>query len=208
MVVVFAMTISTRQFKWTALALIALAGCNVTALQSLTAPTADLLPGGTIADRVLRVGFVNNSAARAIFTFGSFNPLDQDGIPTGFGQLRLEANTASGQINIPCRRIVSVGGPQLIALIEDNQRNPAINVTDDNALINGVNFSTAPLGDPLEAAPTEGTAEGIDLNVGVDFTCSRTDINDQTGTGLVIFTLDEDAAAPGGFSITFQFIAP
>jgi len=208
MVFVSTMIIQARTIKWTALALFACAGCNVNALQSLTAPTSDLLPGGNIADRALTVGFVNNSAARAIFTFGSFNPLDQDGVPTGFGQLRLEANTASAQFNIPCRRIVSVGGPQLIALIEDNQTNPAINVTDDNALINGVNFSTAPLGDPLEAAPTEGTALGIDLTVGVDFTCSRADINDITGTGLVIFTLDEDAAAPGGFSISFQFIEP
>ncbi|MFQ5411738.1 MAG: hypothetical protein ACE5EC_05555 [Phycisphaerae bacterium] len=45
-------------------------------------------------------------------------------------------------------------------------------------------------------------------NVGIDFTCERIDIRDSTGSGLLIFTFEQDPAAPGGFRIDYQFIQP
>jgi hypothetical protein len=99
-----------------------------------------------------------------------------------------------------------VVGAELIRLLNENSRNPAINITDERALITGVNFSTAPLGDPLEAEPTEGTSLGREVLLGVDFTCDRNSIADQTGTGLLIFTFEDDAGAPGGFRIDYQFV--
>lgn len=183
-----------------------LCSCNIVSLQSLTSPSVDFGVGGQLIPRAIQVGFVNNTNARAIFTFGSYDALDDETLPTNFGQLRLEANSSSNQIPQPCRRIFSVGGAELVRLIRENERAPNINVTDDNALITGINFSTAPLGDPLEAEPTEGTSIGREVQIGVDFTCNRNDIRDQTGTGLLIFTFEEDAGAPGGFRIDYQFI--
>lgn len=184
------------------------ASCNIQALNNITSPSTDFGLGGQLVPRTILIGFVNNTNARAIFSFGSYDSLDQETVPTNFGQLRLEAMSSSAQIPQPCRRIFSVGGSELIRLVNENSSNPAINITDPRALIQGVNFSTAPLGDPLEAEPTEGTAVGRDMGLGVDFTCSRTDILDQTGTGLLIFTFEEDAGAPGGFRIDFQFVDP
>ena len=83
-----------------------------------------------------------------------------------------------------------------------------LNLAGKRALITGVNFSAAPLGDPLEAEPTEGTAlPSVVLN-GTDFSCARPDINAQTGTGLLIFTFEEDVTAPGGFRIDYEFSLP
>lgn len=179
------------------------------ALFNNSAATSNFItPFGVPSPRALQVGFVNNTPFRAIFTFGAYDQLDNDTIPNNFGQLRLEGNTSSAQITQPCRKTFSVGGAELIRLIKENRENPAINVTDENALIVGVNFSSAPLGDPLEAEPTEGTANGAVLTAGNEYTCARTDIDQLTGDGLIIFTFEQDAASPGGFRIDFSFVAP
>lgn len=184
------------------------ASCNITALNNLTAPSTDFAPGGQTVPRAIQIGFVNNTNARAIFTYGAYDNLDKETVPTNFGQLRLEANSSSAQIAQPCKRVFSVGGAELVRLINDNESNPNINITDPRALVRGVNFSTAPLGDPLEAEPTEGTALGRDVLLGVDFTCGRTSPEAITGSGLLIFTFEEDAGAPGGFRIDYQFVSP
>lgn len=185
-----------------------IASCTTGVPATLTAATSDFGAGVQIVPRAIQVAFINNTNFRAIFSFGSYNPLNQDTLPTNSQQLRLEGNTASPQIAQPCRRVFSVGGDELIRLIKENERDPAINVTDPRALVRGVNFSAAPLGDPLEAEPTEGTALGMVRNVGIDFTCDRSDIRDVTGSGLLIFTFEQDPAAPGGFRIDYQFVMP
>ena len=193
-----------------ATAAIGVTACTPTALFNVPAATSDFSRqlGGLPTPRAIQVGFVNNTPYRAIFTFGAYDQYDQETIPTGFSQLRLEGNTSSAQVTQPCRQTFSVGGAELVRLLNENEDDPSIDITDRRALVGGVNFSGAPLGDPLEAEPTEGTAEGLVLLSGVDFTCARTDIRDTTGTGLLIFTFEQDAAAPGGFRIDYSFIAP
>lgn len=181
--------------------------CNTSALLNLTAPSANFVAGQTEpVPRALQVGFINNTPFRAIFSFGTYDQLDQESIPTAFGQLRLEGSTSSNQLQQPCRSTFSVGGDELIRLLNENDN--VLNINDPRAVVNGVYFSAAPLGDPLEAEPTEGTAEGRVLLNGVDFSCRRTNITDNTGTGLLTFTFEQDAAAPGGFRIDYSFIVP
>ena len=186
-----------------------ISSCDQAALLGLTSATSDFAANlGIPIPRAMQVGFINNTPFRAIFTFGSYVPLDKETIPTAFGQLRLEGNTASAQQAIPCRKTVSVGGSELIRLLNENENDPRINIADPRALVRGVNFSGAPLGDPLEAEPTEGTADGLELRAGIDFTCDRTDIRDTTGSVLVLFTFEQDASAPGGFRIDHSVILP
>jgi len=169
--------------------------CTTTSLLNITAPTSVFTPPtGAPTPRLLRVAFINNSPFRAIFTFGSYDPLDQNTSPTGFGQLRLESGATSPVQNQPCRKSFSVGGEELIRLID--VRNLTVN--DARALIDGVNFSGAPLGDPLEAEATEGTALGRVDRAGVDFTCDS----------VLIYSLEQDATAPGGFRIDLQVLPP
>ncbi len=183
--------------------------CTSSAMLNAWAP-ASLFVAGAVepVPRAIQVGFINNTPYRAIFTYGAYDQTDQESIPTGFGQLRLEGNTSSAQVAEPCRKTFSVGGDELIRLIDANKTDPGINVTDPRALVRGVYFSSAPLGDPLEAEPTEGTAVGTVLLNGVDFSCRRTDINAATGSGLLLFTFVQDAAAPGGFRIDYSFFVP
>ncbi|MEK6642355.1 MAG: hypothetical protein AAB385_10380 [Planctomycetota bacterium] len=183
--------------------------CTPNALLNINAPTASFIgPNGIPTARALQVGFINNTPFRAIFTFGAYDQLDKDSLPTGFAQLRLEGNTASAQLVQPCRKTFAIGGEKLIQLIDENRNDPSISITDERALVRGVNFSGAALGDPLEAEPTEGTAEPTLLLNGVDFTCLRTDIRQTTGTGVLLFTFEQDAGAPGGFRIDFSFVQP
>lgn len=183
--------------------------CTPAALNTLGSPTVDFTaPTGIPNSRTIQVGFVNNTPFRAIFTFGGYDPINKDAVPTNFGQLRLEGNTASAPQPQPCRKVFSVGDDELIRLINLNRHSPQINITDEQALVRGVNFSSAPAGDPLAAEPTEGTAEPKIVQNGNDFTCQRIDIRQQTGTGVLIFTFVQDPAAVGGFRIDFSFIAP
>ena len=158
----------------------AISSCTQSAMLNAWAPAADFSTSlaGTQTPRGIIVGFINNTPYRAIFTYGAYNQDDKTSLPTGYGQLRLEGNTANSQISQPCRKTFSVGGDELIRLITDNENDPNLTVSDPRALVRGVYFSNAPLGDPLEADPTEGTAEGLVVLNGVDFSCARTDIRE------------------------------
>lgn len=182
--------------------------CSTDVVGNLSSATSDFGQLGQPIPRVLRIGFINNTNFRAIFTFGAYDQLDQATVPTNLGQVRLEASTSSPTFTQPCRRTFSVGGAELIRLVKENQNAPQVNITDERALIDGVNFSGAPLGDPLEAEPTEGRAVGSVRLVGVDYSCARTDIRETTGTGLLLFTFEQDADSPGGFRIDYQFVEP
>jgi len=167
--------------------------CTPTSFLNLTAATSTLVgPLGQATPRRLDFAFINNTPFRAIFTFGGYDPLDKDTDPSGFGQLRLEGNSNSAQLVQACRKTFSVGGEELIRLIETSD----LAVNDPRALVDGVNFSGAPLGDPLEAVATEGTAEGVTLAAGVDFACET----------LIVFSFEQDATAPGGFRIDFVVV--
>lgn len=185
------------------------AACTTTALSNMTAATSDFAQGlGIPTPRTIQVGFINNTPFRAIFTFGAYDLYDQESVPFSFSHLRLEGNTTGAQIPMACMQAFSVGGDDLVRSIQEHEADPNVNVTDPQALIRGVNFSGAPPNDPLAAEPTEGTAQGIVVRSGTDFTCARTDIRETTGTGLLLFTFEQDAAAPGGFRIDYTFITP
>lgn len=183
--------------------------CSTTALLNLPAASAGFVAGATEpVSWTIQVAFINNTPYRAIFTYGAYDQLDAETIPTNFGQQRLEGLTSTAQISQPCRKTFSVGGDELIRLLNEHQNNSAINITDPRALVRGVYFSSAPANDPLAAEPTEGTAQGMVLLNGVDFSCRRDNIQAASGGGLLVFTFEQDSASPGGFRIDYLFIEP
>src|SRR5438034_312790 len=80
-------------------------------VKSLASPAEDFVSrSGLAGPGRVQVAVITDPPFRALFTFGAYDQLNEDPVPTGFGQLRLEGNTASAESAQPCRRTFSVGG--------------------------------------------------------------------------------------------------
>jgi hypothetical protein len=140
--------------------------------------------------------FINNTSARAAFSFGTYDKLDRD--PPGevtIQQLRLAANTSSAPISVPCRREAAVGTADFVQRVIVTNADATAGF-DADAFSPVVHFSTSPADSDTAALPTAGSARGMERRLGVDFTCGD----------RLIFTLQEDPDAPGGFRIDYQVI--
>lgn len=174
------MTASIRIGATTAIALIFVStGCDAFFATSAS------LGGATAGQRgTARVLFINNTPYRAIFLFGAYDNLDQNTQPnvTQFNSenIVLEGNTESPVANIGCTRIFSVGGEGLVLRIRENLPEDTV---PEELLVEGVGFSSAPVGDDDADVPNEGAAAPLDARIGVDFECNsmliyRLEIND------------------------------
>ncbi len=157
---------------------------------------------GPLTNRRISILVLNETPYRAIFTLGAYENLNENSVPE-FVSFRLESAQSSaeetgtnGFQTETCRRAISLGGQQLLNLIDKNRRNFEDEGTtfDDEAMVAGVKFSDAPIGDPDEAVATVGTAEPITILNGIDYPCGS----------IVVFRLFEDADAPGGFRAAFE----
>jgi len=138
-----------------------------------------------------------------VLTFGSYDQTDQYCRPD-FGQFGLgesgailDGSSTSGILWIDCARVFSIGGPQLLALIEENLPEATV---DDDALIEGVGFFSIPsddadgdgAGDPVG----EGAAPPFEALLGVDFPCNA----------LLIIRFEFDDLGPDPFRVDFELI--
>ncbi len=140
---------------------------------------------------------INNTPYRATMTVGSWDSLDRDPPgPVTIQQPRIEAGQST-QFTLDCRRNIAIGTEELVQRIIDTDTDQNTANFDNDAFDDVVHFSNAAADSPAAALPTVGTAEGREVLIGLDFSC-----ND-----LLIFTLEEDANAPGGFRIDFE-VAP
>ncbi|MGE3181470.1 MAG: hypothetical protein AB7N71_07565, partial [Phycisphaerae bacterium] len=114
--------------------------------------------------------FINNTRYRAIFSFGTYDPLDKSPGSILIQQNRVEAQTTTGFTALNCRRAAVVGTQELIERgLEADFDNG--NNFDDEAFTAVVNFSSAPLGSTSEGLPTQGTAVGRTVVIGSEFDC-------------------------------------
>ena len=148
------------------------------------------------------VAFINNTPYRAIFTYGTYNNTDQTAVPAlrqFVGNVNgsvLGGNDVANMVSIGCNRVFSIGDSELLRLIEENRTDA--DTLDAEALVQGVAFSDAPLGDENAGIATKGFAPPLRALLGVDFPC---------GAILVIrFEVDELGEAP--FRIDFEIIPP
>ena len=162
------------------------------------------LGGDTAGERgTIRVLFINNTPHHAVFTFGSYDQTDQFSQP-GFEQFglsefgaTLEGDSSSEIISIECARVFSIGGPDLLTLIEQNLSEAAL---DEDASVEGVEFFSIPSddaegddsGDPI----SEGSAPPFEALLGVDFPCSA----------LLIIRFEFDDLGPDPFRVDFELI--
>lgn len=140
--------------------------------------------------------FINNTSARAVFSFGTYDKLDRN--PPGtvqIQQLRLEANTSSTPATLVCRREASVATADFVQRVIVTNAD-AVAGFDADAFDDVIHFSTSPSDSDSAGLATAGTALGVEKRLGVDFTCGD----------RVIFTFQEDPDAPGGFRVDFSVI--
>jgi len=177
-----------------------------TVLDSFLNNTASL--GGTVPGErgSVQVGFINNTPFRAIFTFGTYDPQDQNSVPE-FDQfqvdadatLRLEGNSSSAIFTFTCGRVVGVGDSGLIARIQstDAVRSNGEDI-NSTALEAGIAFSDRPLDDPDADQPTAGRSDSTTTLHGTEYQADS----------LLIYTFEVDANEPDGFRINLDVILP
>lgn len=162
------------------------------------------LGGGQVGERGnVRVLFINNTAFRAVFTYGTYDQFDA-GTEPDFAQFSLELGgreLAGGERSslfesdpgstLSCGRVFAVGSRRLIDLIEASDS--AATVLED-ALAEGVAFYDETDGD---ADPVrQGVAAPLEALLGLDFPCGA----------LLIVRLESDPVEPGAFRVTFELI--
>ena len=139
--------------------------------------------------------FVNDTPFRASFTFGVYDALDKAQGSVVTEQLRVEANSTTDPQQLACRRNAVIGTQELInrSIEADFEDDAAFDLDAFSVL---VSFSSAPADDAAAGLPTQGTALGRNMLLGVDFDCGD----------RLIFTFVESPDSPGGFRIDFAAV--
>lgn len=182
--------------------------------------------GGSIPGRrtSIYIAFINNTPYRAIFTFGTYDPLNMDqqgplAFPIAFEQFyidpnpdyRLERNSVSRTVVFGCGRAIGVGDQALVDIIEKY----GYETTSSGAPVYpealrplldprtgahkaGIIFSDRPL--DAEDAGTHITAwaSGVVTLQGAEYPCDA----------LVVYTFDLDETQPGGVRVTPEVMLP
>lgn len=177
-----------------------LAGCGV----GLSDLFASLGGGRAGTHGTVRVVLINNTPHRAVFTYGTYDHLDQFSEPD-FGQFGLNPDgvrTLNGDEStevapMRCARTFSIGGPRLLDMIERNLRDVA---PDEDAFVEGVRFYELDAGDE-RAEPQEpimvAAAPAFEARLGVDFACES----------LLIIRFEFDDLSPEHeFRVDFELI--
>jgi hypothetical protein len=138
----------------------------------------------------INMQFINNTAYRASFSYGTWDAWDKTPGAVTLQQLRLEAGTASTPAAVPCRRNAAVATQALYTRVVQTQADQTTSF-DADAFDTVVHFSAAPVDSTTAALPTQGTAAGIEKLLGVDYSCADT----------LVISFNEDPAEPGGFRI-------
>jgi hypothetical protein len=175
------------------------AACGSCDVETLLHQTASF-GGATAGSRgTTDVVFINKTPFRAIFTFGTYDDFDQNTEPQlvtfspNDGSEDLEGGDVSTIRTVTCARVFSIGGDTMLRLARENL---AADTLVEEAMVPGVYFSSAALGDENEALPTEGVADPLDLRLGVDFPCNS----------LIVYRLEVNSNGEPPFRVDFEVI--
>ncbi|MHC5111155.1 MAG: hypothetical protein ACYTHJ_14900 [Planctomycetota bacterium] len=175
-----------------AIALLGLAGCDPFFNQ-----TASL--GGDTAGETgtIKTVFINNTAFRAVFTFGTYNQTDRNSVPR-IGQygledfeINLDAGESTDVLNTPCGRVFGVGSERLLEFV-DNNRDDTEDLVQE-ALEPGVQlYELAEGSDPV----LQGSATGTEYLLGTEFNCES----------LVVVRIEVNDAGGDAFRLDFEVV--
>lgn len=175
-------------------------GCSLEGFLNRT----DSLGGDSAGNRgLVGVIVINNTDARAIFTMGTYDDLDQFTLPDSelFGAesdgQRLPAGGNTDVLTLNCARVFSIGSEGLIRAIKDNDPDFPDDL-DEPAMVPGVYFSSSSVDSPNASLPTAGFATPFEARLGADFPCDA----------LLIVRLEINDVGPDEFRVDFEIISP
>ncbi len=146
-------------------------------------------------DGTISVTFVNETTVRASFSFGAYDEWDNAPGPLDFQQSSVEAGDRADTVTVNCGRNFALATEGLLerGLLTSVDQDATF---DPDRFVDVVNFSDAPGDSDAQHLPTVGTAEGLELLLGVHFSC---------GDEILIFFF-EDPDQPGGFRVDYEVI--
>lgn len=186
-----------------------LSGCQDIWINSIY-PLGGQIPGGR---GTMDVVFSNQTPYRAIFTFGTFDRLDETSVP-GYGQfvvdpeqdetpfnrgLGADTVTERGTFLINCGRVFSLGGEELISRIQAEDAEPLNGAPAvDAAFRTGIYFTSAPLDDPDPNGVDSFNIriDPVESLIGVDYSCDS----------LLIYTFTVDPNNANNVLVDLQVI--
>jgi hypothetical protein len=139
--------------------------------------------------------FVNTTSANAAFTYATWDEWDHSPGAINMQQINVKQFGTSDAASLPCARNAAIGTQGLVDRVLETKAD----VTDTfipERFDTVVHFSLAASDSGAADLPTAGTAEGVELLLGVDYSCE-----DQ-----IVFTFVEDPDAPGGYRIDHEVI--
>lgn len=147
----------------------------------------------------VRLIIINNTPDQAVFTVGTYDPLDQESQPRfeQFGLNDSDRPLLGGQTGnitpLTCGRVLSIGGPRMLELIEVNLPNT---VVVEDAFVQGTRFYRRS-GETDDACPVLiGEARPFEARLGVDFSCNS----------IIIIRFELNDVGTESFRIDFEVI--
>lgn len=165
--------------------LVAIAGCG-TIWKNLT----------KARDGNVTLSFTNTTVHRAAFSYGSYDAWDRTPGAVELRQLALAGQQVSQTLSIPCGRNLAIATERMIERATVTEADETVDNFEPDMFSTVVHFSDAPSDSDAEFLPTVGTANGIELMLGRDYSCEDT----------IFFTFVEDPDAEGGFRIDYEVI--
>jgi hypothetical protein len=164
----------------------AASGCLQTTLLNLTKErTGNIL-----------MAFVNTTNADAGFTLGTWDAWDRTPGPINMQQTTVRAHSASAAATIGCARNAAIATQDLVDRVIATKTDVTDTTFNPDLFDSVVRFTLAASDSSGANLPTAGTAVGVELLLGVDYSCGDE----------IVFTLVEDPAAPGGFRVDHEVI--
>lgn len=145
-------------------------------------------------DGNVSVQFVNETLYRAGFSWGAYDKWDRSPGPAVLEQDTIGPQSTLAPTSISCLRNLAVGTADFVDRVVQTGADEDLATFNPDIFSTQVSFSDAPQDSDAALLPTVGTAEGVEVRLGVDYSCGD----------LLIFTLVEDPDAPGGFRVDFE----
>jgi hypothetical protein len=139
--------------------------------------------------------FVNTTSANAAFTYGTWDEWDKAPGTINMQQINLKQFGTSDAVTLACARNAAIGTQGLVDRVLATKADETDTFVPEQ-FDTVVHFSLAASTSDAANLPTAGTADGVELLLGVDYSCED----------RIVFTFVEDPDAPGGYRIDHEVI--